>query len=170
VPIFSRRSPPPPAPSTYRGYRLHVAEDFSGCCAYCLLPHFLLGGPESFELDHFYPQSRFPEKIEDFYNLYYACHVCNRYKSGRWPSTEVLAAGGGFVDTCSDAFDDHWADTSGTWRHHSPRGGYTAEKLRLNRPHLVELRTKIDQLASLRGMPAVNWNQPSWAQLLRILS
>ena|SRR6185436_12614401 len=102
--IFSRRIPPPEPQDHYSKYRPLVREDFTECCAYCLLHELLAGGENNFQLDHFRPKSLaiFANFVEDFYNLYYACSVCNRYKSNSWPRPELEALGYGFVDFCAE--------------------------------------------------------------------
>lgn len=86
--VFSRRETAPP-PSDRSRYRSLVREDFSECCAYCLLHEFLAGGASNFEIDHFRPKSLFADLIDDYFNLYYSCHVCNQYKGAAWPSEEL---------------------------------------------------------------------------------
>ena len=86
MPVFIRRTEPPPIRKDYTIYRPEVREDFTECCAYCLFPEILAGGRENFELDHFHPKSKaaeFEGDVHEFYNLCYSCHVCNRNKGGR---------------------------------------------------------------------------------------
>lgn len=142
MPHFQRRTPAPPLKrKSYQGYRLPVREDFRATCAYCLLEETWAAGLENFELDHFRPQTWFPELARDFYNLYWSCHVCNRIKGAHWPSPALIKAGIGFVDLCAAEFDDHFiAQPDGAWRGKTPSANYTIDSLRLNRPHLMELR------------------------------
>jgi len=94
----------------------------------------------------------------DFYNLYYACSVCNRYKSGIWPSPELMALGFGFVDLCAEDFSTHFQEESdGSWRPLTPRAEYTIARIRLNRPHLLEIRCLLQELALRRGMRSSGW-------------
>ena|ERR1022692_3458919 len=116
MPYFQRRRTPPPPPPTYAGYRLHVREDFRKSCAYCLLEEIHAGGQENFELDHFKPKSLSPADAIEYYNLYYACHVCNRIKHDKWPSAQLKSRGITFVDLCSDEFESHFrALPDGCW-------------------------------------------------------
>ena len=41
--------------------------------------------PDEETIDHFRPQSRFPEQRFDWLNLMYSCHRCNRVKDDNWP-------------------------------------------------------------------------------------
>ena len=125
----------------YRLFRSEVREDFRATCGYCLLEEKWAAGRENFELDHFRPQSLFPQLAMSFHNLYWSCHVCNNVKRGRWPSMALLELGIGFVDLCASNFSDHFVEQfSGKWRGKNLSARYTIDALRLNRPHLVELR------------------------------
>ncbi len=158
--VFSRRqtSPTPPNPSSYRSL---VRQDFSQCCAYCLLHELLAGGASNFELDHFRPKSLFPSLAEDYFNLYYSCHVCNQYKGASWPSAELSRMGFGFLDFCQESFSEHFRERAdGVWEPLTPNAEYTEARLRLNRPHLVDIRRLLRRVARLQGAPSVSWDSP----------
>jgi hypothetical protein len=141
MPRFNRTRPVPVVTGGYAAFRPHVRRDFERRCAYRLLKERFAGGQENFELDHFRPKSRFPEGEKDFYNLYYACHVCNNTKQAYWPPSELLSKGIGFVDLCVDDFETHFRQGSqGMWEGLTPSGRYTIDVLRLNRKHLVTIR------------------------------
>ena len=168
--IFQRRSTAPAVKGNYRQYLRFVREDFSECCAYCLLHELLAHGRENFELDHFRPQSKFPEFVNDYFNLYYACHVCNLLKHDFWPDNEQEAAGSRFVDFCRESFSTHFRATSdGLLFPLTNAAVYTIEKLDLNRPHLVKTRKLLSVLASLRNA-TINWDQPSNDQIARLIA
>jgi hypothetical protein len=166
--IFSRRRVAPATSIRAHKLRQYVAEDFLRCCAYCLLHERLAGGEDNFELDHFRPRSReeFAALIQDFFNLYYSCHVCNHYKASTWPAEELMAQGYRFVDPCKDDFTTHFsAEPDGTWRPLTPAGEYSAARLRLNRSHLVEIRALLADLLVLLELPSMDWNSPPDKQL-----
>jgi hypothetical protein len=134
----------------YRSFRPFVREDFLRQCAFCLLAELLAGGEEDFELDHFRPRHRFPELLNDFYNLYYACHPCNHIKSDTWPPPALEARGTSFVDLCKEDFAAHFSvEKDGTWNGVTEPGNYTIDKLNLNRKHLVTLRGLLARLGFL---------------------
>jgi hypothetical protein len=141
---FTRTRPAPKVKGAgYAKFRPFVRLDFTECCAYCLLPELWRAGEKNFELDHFRPQSRpeFKHLINNFYNLYYSCHVCNRNKWNTWPPPEYLAKGIGFVDFCRDNFSDHFRLLpDGRWEPLTASARYTEQILLLNDPHLVRLR------------------------------
>lgn len=169
--VFYRRGSSPGPFSNYLQYRPFVREDFSECCAYCLLPEITAGGREAFELDHFRPKSlpQFAGLANDYYNLYYACHVCNHYKSNHWPAPAQEAAGYGFIDLCSEVFSAHFSEQSdGSWAPLSRHAQYTCDKLRLNRRHLVEIRRLLHEIANLRRMQ-LDWDVPLKDQISILL-
>lgn len=139
---FTRRNPAPAlGRKDHRFFRVPAREDFRFTCAYCLLREKWAAGLENFELDRFRPQSKFPGLSFSFYNLYWSCHVCNKIKGAHWPSPALLDRGIGFVDLCAADFADHFFEQpGGEWRGMTPSAEYTIDALRLNRPHLVELR------------------------------
>ena len=140
MPCFRRREEPP----ARRGdFREAVRNDFRHRCAYCLVPELLAGGPENFELDHFRPKSKFPQLENNFFNLYYSCHVCNHAKGPAWPPAELDDAGVNFMDLCRDDCFEHYSEApDGRWIGLTVRANYTIELLRLNRKHLVNLRQR----------------------------
>jgi hypothetical protein len=145
---FTRRAP---APITKRidcqGFRRPVREDFRATCAYCLLEEKWAAGLENFEIDHFHPQSKFPLLSMAYYNLYWACHVCNQTKGNQWPSPKLRGKEITFVDLCVDEFAIHFFEQSnGEWLGRTQSAKYTIEALRLNRPHLVEIRRLLRRL------------------------
>lgn len=139
---FTRRFPAPAVKrNDYQSFRQPVQEDFRATCAYCLLEEKWAAGVENFELDHFRPQSKFPQLSLSFYNLYWSCHVCNRIKGIQWPEPRLRGKAIEFVDLCADEFAQHFFETAkGEWLGRTPSAKYTIEALRLNRPHLVEIR------------------------------
>jgi hypothetical protein len=147
MPYFVRRTPAPKVKGGYRSFRPFVREDFLRQCAFCLFPELLAGGEEDFELDHFRPRYRFPELLNDFYNLYYSCHPCNNIKRDSWPPPVLEEQGIYFVDLCKENFASHFSvEKDGTWNGLTGSGNYTIDKLNLNRKHLVTLRGLLERL------------------------
>ena len=171
--VFSRRQTPPRPVTLYLAYRPLVRDDFRECCAYCLLHEDWAAGQENFELDHFRPKSlpQFADLETDFYNLYYACHPCNHTKSNAWPDFSLEASGYGFLDFCADGFSHHFQEeANGSWTPLSRRAQYTVERLRLNRRHLVQIRSLLREIAAERGVQAVDWNLPAGEQIRELVA
>jgi hypothetical protein len=163
--VFNRREvlPAVPGKASYTKYRPYVREDFCECCAYCLLHEIIAAGQDNFELDHFRPKSNplFASLVNDFYNIYYSCHVCNHYKGNSWPEPDLEDAGYSFVDLCKEKFSTHFKEEpNGHWLPLTRAGEYTEAKLRLNREHLVEIRGLLREIAQLRGEEPIDWDSP----------
>ncbi len=92
----------------YRDYLPELAEDFQHICGYCGKSEQVT--KNTFEPDHFVPVHFAPERTADYQNLVYSCYVCNRTKSGKWPSGDKdLSATDeeGFIDPASEIYDQH---------------------------------------------------------------
>ncbi len=145
--MFARTKPAPTVSGGYSAFKSAVRSDFNSTCAYCLITELFAAGRENFELDHFFPVSKFPLKELDFYNLYYACHPCNNIKRAQWPDDQLTNQGIGFVDLCTDDFTTHFRELpDGSWEGLTPSARYTIEALRLNRHHLQEIRLLLRRL------------------------
>lgn len=143
---FSRTSPSPQLPpgKDYSYYRLSVRKDFERCCAYCLRHEDHNGGAENYELDHFKPRKHFPQNTNDFNNIYYSCHRCNKRKSATWPDAGEQLLGCSFVDLCQDEFTTHYnLRLDGTLEPLTKAAKYTVLKMRLNSSELVRQRANI---------------------------
>jgi hypothetical protein len=124
-----------------------VRDDFDCTCHWCLVPEFYAGGERNFELDHFRPRNRFPEQVNQYFNLYYACHPCNLVKRDTWPTPEIAARGIGFVDLCVDPVSAHFQVLSdGSIVPLTDSARYTIDHLMLNNRHLREIRVLIRRL------------------------
>lgn len=169
MPIFSHRTPVPLNTLDYRRFRPYIREDFSSCCAYCLLAEVLGAGQENFELDHFRPRAHFPTLVREYENIYYSCHVCNNTKRDSWPSMELRNRGYRFFDPCQDDFYAHFEESDGRWQPITRIGEYSVDRLRLNRGHLIQIRRLLISWLNELGQPSVNWNEPLRHQIAAIV-
>ena len=98
-----------PGPFTdHRDYKPHLRLLFRERCAYCLTPDDCTGGLEGMTVDHFRPQSRYPELRGTWTNLYYACGICNSHYKRDRPTDDEERAGERFVNVCAEESDDHF--------------------------------------------------------------
>jgi len=135
------RTETPPRYSDYRRYKPHLRRDVQYWCAYCTIHEAEFGGHFNFHVDHFRLQSLFPNLRTEYSNLYYACSICNSYKSDTWPIEEQIARGRRFLDPCADDYAAHFEQQpDGTLRELTEPAKYTSAHLRLNRKQLVKLR------------------------------
>lgn len=57
-------------------------------CLYCTISENSFGGIRNFHVEHYRPKGlpQFAHLEQDYYNLYYACAICNTFKSNDWPN------------------------------------------------------------------------------------
>ena len=137
MPTLHRKKPvrrkPSPRASKYQDHKISLREDFNERCGYCSDSDLYYGNEMGYHIDHFAPKSKFKELVNDYTNLVYSCPICNVAKSNKWignkrePSHNGLE---GFVDPCSDEFDEHlWRDEIGLIKAYTPVGKYMIENL-----------------------------------------
>ena len=96
---------------------------------------------DSFSVDHILPRAR--GGPTDAANLALACQGCNNHKftatESRDPQTDEVAP---IFNPREDEWSDHfaWNADLDQIEGRTPTGRATVERLRLNRPHLVNLR------------------------------
>ncbi len=141
MPRFTRRQAPPKF-ATYRSYKPYLRLDFEQRCAYCEFKEIMVGTSRNFVVEHFQPRCVAPDLECEYSNLYYACNVCNSFKSDHWPSDVELRAGFYFVDPCnSTPYREHYLERDDGVLFPITRAGlYTSSHLQLNREQLVALR------------------------------
>jgi len=163
---FQRRKDVPKLPR-YQDYRPYLRDDFLRHCAYCTGHEDEMGGQEHFEIDHHRPMSmpRFRDLINEYSNLYYSCHGCNKRgaKGSNWPSDDLYEAGFRFFDPVAEnAYKVHLREAlSSRLLKKTNVGEYSIRILRLNRTGLVNLRR------GRRRMRATLWKELT--RLLRAL-
>jgi len=77
----SHRRHGPAGYTDYESYREWLRDEFCFRCVYCLKRETWGRVTGDFEIDHFEPQSVYPEKALDYENLVYSCRTCNLTKS-----------------------------------------------------------------------------------------
>ena len=167
------RTETPPRYADYRRYKPHLRRDFQYQCAYCTINEAEFGGHYNFHIDHFRPQSLFPELRTEYSNLYYACSICNTYKSDTWPTEEQIARGRRFLDPCADDYAAHFEpQPDGMLRELTEPAKYTSTHLRLNRQQLVKLRQrrKEQEQVFLKRVSSIQENLQKIDRLLLVSS
>jgi hypothetical protein len=81
-----------PAKGIYSDWKEQIAKECSYQCVYCSIHEGQFGGVNNYHIDHFRPKSitRFKKLENDICNLFYACPICNRFKSDDWPNDPNL--------------------------------------------------------------------------------
>jgi hypothetical protein len=111
-------------------------------CGYCGVREVDVGS--ELTIDHFQPRSR--GGSDELRNLVYSCHACNEFKGDFWSrgSPQIL-------HPLEDDLSQHFLEAAeGTLLPLTASGSLHIERLRLNRPQLVEFRLERRQLEAAR--------------------
>lgn len=93
---------------TNRTYKKYLMVDFKHKCAYCGDLDSISCGSRFYDVEHFAPKEKFPEREFIYDNLLYACPYCNGSKSDKWVSNDAdinVIGDEGFVDPCAKEYD-----------------------------------------------------------------
>lgn len=55
-------------------------------CVYCFVNETYFGGVRNFHVEHYKPKTKFIPLTNVYSNLFYACSICNTFKSDDWPN------------------------------------------------------------------------------------
>lgn len=144
-----------PQKGTYQDWKQQIAEEGYNQCVYCAIHESAMGGIRNFHVEHYHPKSLFKEEENDYLNLFYACPICNTFKSNDWPGepdkdNSVAAYPNPSQVDYSTLFD---IDVSrGLIKGKNVAATYIQEKLFLNRPQLIILRRRdfLTQIAKIK--------------------
>lgn len=133
--------------SHYREYKPVLREEANKKCVYCAIDENPCGGYDHFHVEHFRPKSLKPFKklLKDFENLFYACAICNRFKSNDWPNDpvkdhSVVSYADPKETDYNELFDIH---ENGKIFGNFVASKYMIEKINLNRPQLINERRTV---------------------------
>jgi 5-methylcytosine-specific restriction endonuclease McrA len=135
----------PAGPLAYQRCKPHLRLDFERKCVYCRTPDGIQI-QTSFEVDHYRPQSKFPELRNEYSNLYYACNSCNRRKGSFWPSADHLREGRFIANPCDHTMAQHLRSNATHVDHASKAGEFMIDLLDLNAPERIAHRALINSL------------------------
>ena len=140
----------------YTEYRIEIQEDFHNICGYCGKSKECLY--EEHEIDHFVPRNIDEKRINDYYNLVYACKKCNGSKQKDWPTKNKHKSnenGKGYCDPATEEFDIHLGrDKDGNIFYKTDIGKYMYYRLHFDiRPisyvwklmNLIEIEKKLKE-------------------------
>lgn len=151
----------------YRAWKLDLAVEGGNQCVYCCIHEGMFGGIRNYHVEHYRPKSKFAGLEHAYENLFYACAICNVFKSDSW-----LALPNDPNDwTCKHFPDPSVVDFGAMLRiqernHHVVSdfvaGKFLIERLHLNRPQLVIARRAkyvYEKLSSLSAQLEVRANK-----------
>lgn len=140
--------------SKYRDWKPDLRVEGRRQCVYCCVREASFGGYRNFHVEHYRPKAIYDDLKNSYANLFYACSICNSFKSDAWP-------GDPNEDLSNPSFPDPSAvdystfisiAISGKVNGANVSARYTIERLYLNRPQLLldrRLRMLEARLAAL---------------------
>ena len=136
--IIDKSGTKQPGKGTYSAWKKVLADEGSNQCVYCGTKDHRLGGIRHFHVEHYKPKSVFPLLINNIYNLYYACPICNIFKSNDWYKVTGNLNDVFYPEPSKFNYRDLFElDTGGKITSRSRCGNYLISKLGLNRRQLV---------------------------------
>lgn len=137
-----------PSTGSYNDWKEQIANDCNKKCVYCSIGEQPWGGIDHYHIDHFRPKSKeeFKELLNVITNLYYACPICNRFKSDDWPNDCDDLQKACYPDPASYNYGSLFSLDE---KKYTLTGSYVASKyivnrLYLNRPQLVYERREFN--------------------------
>jgi hypothetical protein len=129
----------PSTSTSYRDWKADLAEEAQHQCVYCAIHEKALGGFWNFHVEHFRPKSKFPKLTNDYRNLFYACAICNTFKSNDWPrEPDDALSTACYPDPSIVDYNEIFAiDERGSISGMNVAARYVIEKAYLNRPQLI---------------------------------
>lgn len=129
-----------PDGGNYREWKELLAEEGFHQCVYCAIHEACFGGIRNFHVEHYRPKSKFMELETDIKNLFYACAICNVFKSNDWPEDPCEDfSNPSYPDPSQVDYNDLFSvnDSMGVVEGKYIASKYIVEKLYLNRPQLI---------------------------------
>lgn len=142
-----------PASGEYGDWKEIIAAQCFYQCVYCSIHEAQFGGIDHYHIDHFRPKSiaDFKHLENDICNLFYACPICNRFKSNDWPGEPNLD-NATYPDPCKTDYSNLFDFANYKIKGKFIAANYIIERLFLNRSQLImerretTLRTKANDL------------------------
>ena len=139
--IPKESTPLPTHGATYSDWKPELAEEGFHQCVYCTISENSFGGIRNFHVEHYKPKGlkQFAHLENDFSNLYYACAICNTFKSDDWTDPADDFSIGCYPDPSKKNYGELFTiDTSTALiAGKNVTGTYILTKLYLNRPQLI---------------------------------
>lgn len=161
-----------------KGVKEHIRREASFRCVYCALHENYLGGINAFHTEHYRPQHYFPRLAHVLSNLYYACPICNSFKSDTWPgepsdSHDIVSYPDPAAHNYTELFD--LDEATGKVNGRFADSKYVENQLYLNRPQLTMTRreylqkTRLERLVDQGHQLAVRLSEANTAEATKLL-
>lgn len=127
-----------PKAGVYSDWKVQISEECYKQCVYCTINEINWGGIDHYHIDHYRPKSIFEALENDICNLFYACPVCNRFKSDDWPNEPDLNLPS-YPDPSLIDFSTIFEYDESVYQlqGRNPSAKYLINRLFLNRPQLI---------------------------------
>jgi hypothetical protein len=109
-------------------------------CVYCTIGIKPFGGLRNFHVEHYRPKAKdkFPELENEFTNLFFACSICNGFKSDDWNEPSQSLDNNSYPDPSKTDYSCFLSvDAEQLVESNFMTGRYIIQKLFLNRPQLI---------------------------------
>jgi len=131
-----------PDKGSYSDWKQQIADEGQHQCVYCAIHDGHFGGLRNFHIEHYRPKSidRFAELKNVIINLFYACPVCNTFKSDDWPADPIDDLSiHCYPDPSLTDYSEIFSIEveNGTIIGNCLAARYMVEKIYLNRPQLI---------------------------------
>lgn len=131
-----------PAGNDYTKWKEQIATECCNQCVYCAIHESPWGGIDHYHIDHYRPKSipKFKKYELDICNLFYACPVCNRFKSNDWPAEpDMTLSIPCYPDPSKVDYSTIFNINNTDFNVHGENVAaiYVIERLYLNRPQLI---------------------------------
>lgn len=127
-----------PAEGVYSDWKEQIADECFYQCVYCSIHEAQFGGIDHYHIDHFRPKSieEFKHLENSIINLFYACPICNRFKSNDWPGEPNLDAAT-YPDPSKTDYAELFELQNFELSGKNAASKYVIERLFLNRAQLI---------------------------------
>ncbi len=126
-------------------YRDILRIDFYFSCGYCSITEIEATGI-GFQIDHYFPRDKYPQKENEYLNLIYSCQKCNSTKSDFYPGQSGLPKELHIIRPDEEDPGDHYALDKDELVGKTELGRFNINCLRLNRRALKIVRKLRERL------------------------
>ena len=137
----------------YSDWKEDLSIEGKNQCVYCAIHVNSFGGIRNFHVEHYKHKAKdkFPELENEYSNLFFACSICNCFKSDDWPNDpSPKLDNNSFPDPSKIDYSDFLFYRLFLVKSKYFTGKYLIQKLFLNRPQLVLERKSFDLHEKLR--------------------
>jgi hypothetical protein len=139
--IPKETSPRPKKGKHYFDWKQELSIEGKQQCVYCTININTFGGIRNFHVEHYRPKAtnKFPMLENEYSNLFFACSICNCFKSDEWKNEPTPTLDNeSFPDPSKVNYSDFLLiDDSQLIHSNYITGRYIIQKLFLNRPQLI---------------------------------